>query len=338
MSETNTARQFWIRAPGHGEIVKADLVPRQEDQVLVRTRYSGISRGTESLVFKGEVPPSQYQAMRAPFQEGEFPGPVKYGYSSVGEILEDPVPNRLAGVVVFCLYPHQDLYCVPATRVTPIPDDLPAGRAVLAANMETAVNVVWDARPTAGDRIVVIGAGVVGLLIAWLCRQVPGTRVTIVDINPARRLVAEELQVPFLTVPPREADADLVIHASGDPEGLRTALAVAGTEATVVEASWYGAQPVLLSLGEAFHSRRLTLRSSQVGRLHPDRTPRWNHARRMTLALELLRDPRLDALITGESDFEDLPEVLAQLSRDPGDALCHRIRYPTVRSTLPCTA
>ena len=327
MSETNTARQFWIRAAGHGEILKADLAPRQADQVLVRALYSGISRGTESLVFRGEVPPSQYQAMRAPFQEGEFPGPVKYGYSNVGEILEGPAPNRSLGKTVFCLYPHQDLYCVPATTVTPIPDDLPAGRAVLAASMETAVNVVWDARPTAGDRIVVIGAGVVGLLIAWLCRQVPGTRVTIVDTNPTRRSVADELRVPFVTVAPREADADLVIHASGDPEGLRTALVVAGTEATVIEASWYGNRSVSLPLGEAFHSRRLTVRSSQVGRLHPDRMPRWNHARRMSLALELLRDPQLDALITGESDFDDLPEVLAQLSRDPGDALCHRIRY-----------
>ena len=327
MSETKTARQFWIRAPRQGEIVRAELAPRQEDQVLVRTLYSGISRGTESLVFRGEVPPSQYEAMRAPFQEGEFPGPVKYGYTSVGEVCEGPPP--LAGRIVFCLYPHQDLYCVPATGVTQVPDDLPAGRAVLAANMETAVNAAWDARPAAGDRIVIIGAGVVGLLIAWLCRQMPGTRVTIVDINPARESVARELGVPFLNEPPPDANADLVIHASGQPEGLTSALAVAGVEATIVEVSWYGSRSVLLPLGEAFHSRRLTLTSSQVGRLHPERAPRWNHARRMTLALELLREPRLDVLITGESEFEDLPEVLAKLSRDPGAALCHRIRYST---------
>jgi threonine dehydrogenase-like Zn-dependent dehydrogenase len=213
--------------------------------------------------------------------------------------------------------------------VTPVPDDLPAGRAVLAANMETAVNVLWDARPSAGDRIVVIGAGVVGLLVAWLCRQTPGAWVTVVDTNPAREAIARELGVSFLTEPPRDADADLVIHASGQPEGLTSALAVAGIEATIVEASWYGSRPVLLPLGEAFHSRRLTLRSSQVGRLPPDRAPRWNLHRRMQLALELVRDPRLDALITGESAFEDLPEVLAQLSRDPGGALCHRIRYST---------
>jgi threonine dehydrogenase-like Zn-dependent dehydrogenase len=200
---------------------------------------------------------------------------------------------------------------------------------VLAANMETAVNVLWDARPSAGDRIVVIGAGVVGLLVAWLCRHMPGASVTVVDTNPAREAIAQELGVSFLTKPPRDANADLVIHASGQPEGLTSALAVAGIEATIVEASWYGSRSVLLPLGEAFHSRRLTLRSSQVGRLPPDRASRWNPRRRMQLALELLRDPRLDALITGESAFEDLPEVLATLSHDPAGALCHRIRYST---------
>ncbi len=325
MAESTTARQFWIRTPGHGEIVTADLAPRRADQVLVHTLYSGISRGTESLVFRGEVPASQYEAMRAPFQQGEFPGPIKYGYTSVGEVLAGP--DHLLGRTVFCLYPHQDRYCVPATDVTAVPDAVPARRAVLAATMETAVNAVWDARPAAGDRIVVVGAGAVGLLVAWLCRQMPGTQVTAVDINPARRTVAEALGVTCVVEPLHDAAADLVVHASGRPEGLASALAVAGAEATIIEVSWYGNRSVPLPLGEAFHSRRLTLRSSQVGRLPPERTPRWTRARRMTLALDLLRDSRLDALITGESPFEDLPEVLATLSREPSDTLCHRIRY-----------
>jgi threonine dehydrogenase-like Zn-dependent dehydrogenase len=327
--DTTTARQFWIRSPGHGEIVRARLAARQKDEVLVRTLYSAISRGTESLVFRGEVPVSQYEAMRAPFQEGQFPGPIKYGYSSVGTVEEGPEtgPTDLTGRIVFCLYPHQDLYCVPAARVTRVPDDLPAGRAVLAANMETAVNVLWDARPSAGDRIIVIGAGVVGLLVAWLCRQMPGACVTVVDVNPAREAAADRLGLVFRTELPRDADADLVIHASGQPEGLTGALAVAGVEATIVEASWYGVRPVQLPLGEAFHSRRLTLRSSQVGRIPADRVPRWNTQRRMALALRLLRHPQLDALISGESAFEDLPGVLEKLSRDPAAALCHRIRY-----------
>ena len=310
--------------------MQADLPAAQAGQVLVRAVYSGISRGTEALVFNGEVPPSQYAVMRAPFQEGEFPGPVKYGYASVGEVQPEGAPPGLAGCTVFCLHPHQDLYRVPAADVARVPDGVPPGRAVLAANMETAVNVVWDARPAAGDRIVVIGAGVVGLLVAWLCRQVPGAAVTAVDVNPARGSAARALGVAFRTEPePRpQPVADLVVHASGQPAGLRTALGLAGVEGTIVEASWYGSQSVPLPLGEAFHSRRLTLRSSQVGRLPPDRVPRWSHARRMRLALALLRAAELDALISGESEFAELPAVMARLSRDPRAALCHRIRYP----------
>jgi threonine dehydrogenase-like Zn-dependent dehydrogenase len=331
-----TARQFWIRTPGHGEIVRAGLAPRQADEVLIRTRYSAVSRGTESLVFRGEVPSSQHETMRAPFQEGRFPGPVKYGYASVGEVVEGPAhgPNDLTGRLVFCLFPHQDVYCVPSARVTPVPDDVPAGRAVLAANMETAVNVLWDARPSAGDRIVIIGAGVVGLLVAWLCRATPGAAVTVVDINPSREAIARELGLSFRTDAPWDEHADLVIHASGQPEGLASALLAAGVEATIVEASWYGTRAVPLPLGEAFHSRRLTIRSSQVGRVPPDRAPRWDSQRRLALALDLLRDPALDALISGESAFEDLPAVLAALSHDPAGALCHRIRYAPARDSV----
>jgi threonine dehydrogenase-like Zn-dependent dehydrogenase len=323
--DTYTARQFFIHSPGLGEIVTADLAPRQDGEVLVRALYSGISRGTEALVFRGEVPVSQREAMRAPFQEGEFPGPVKYGYSSVGEVLEGP--SELEGRAVFCLYPHQDLYCVPASAVAPLPAGLPEGRAVLAANMETALNAVWDARPGPGDRIVVVGAGVVGLLVAFLCERLPGARVVTFDIDPGRADVADALGLSFTAEPPVGAEADLVVHASGHESGLRTALAAAGTEATVLELSWYGNKSVTLPLGEAFHSRRLTLKSSQVGRIPADRAVRWDPRRRMAQALELLLDPRLDALISGESDFEDLPRALSRLSRDPAGVLCHRVRY-----------
>ena len=322
---TNTARQFWLQSPGHGEIVAAPLAPGQAGDVLVRTLWSGISRGTESLVYRGEVPESQYEVMRAPFQDGDFPAPVKYGYSSVGEVLEGP--DALVGRPVFCLYPHQDLYRVPATAVTPLPADVPSSRAVLAANMETALNAVWDAQPGPGDRIIVVGAGVVGLLTAWLCEGIPATDVIAVDPDPGRAGAAEALGVPFATAPPEGADADLVIHASGHPDGLRTALALAGREATVLEVSWFGEREVSLPLGEAFHSRRLTLRSSQLGSIPPHRAPRWSYGRRMHVALRLLADARLDALITGESSFEDLPAVMERLSRDSEGTLCHRIRY-----------
>jgi len=329
VSDTTTARQFWIQSIGHGEIQSADLPPRRDGEVRVRALYSGISRGTESLVFRGEVPPSQHQVMRAPFQEGDFPGPVKYGYSGVGEVLEapgQPEPS-LVGRHVFCLHPHQDLYLVPAGAVHILPDGLPPQRAVLAANMETALNAVWDARPSAGDRIVVSGGGVVGLLVAVLCRGVPATRVTLVDSDPSREAVARGLGLEFSGVAPAGADADFVFHASGNPQGLEAALSVAGVEATVIELSWYGTRSVPLPLGEAFHSRRLTLVSRQVGRIPADRVVRWDHARRLGVALDLLGDERLDLLIPGESDFETLPEVMVSLAEDGQGVLCHRIRY-----------
>lgn len=325
MSEPIIAQQFWIQSPGHGEIVQATLGAACEGDVLVAARYSGISRGTESLVFRGDVPSSLYADMRAPFQEGEFPGPVKYGYSSVGDVIEGPAEWR--GRSVFCLFPHQDRYRVPIAAVTPLPADVPAPRAVLAANMETAVNVAWDAGPSVGDRVVVVGAGVVGLLVAWLFRHMAGIDLTVVDLNPARAEVADALGLSCVTEPPVDTDADLVVHASGQPEGLVTALSVAGVEATIVEASWYGTRQVRLPLGERFHARRLTLRSSQVGRLPPTRVPRWTHGRRLALALDLLRADELDVLISGESRFDELPAVMASLAEEPGDTLCHRIRY-----------
>ncbi|MFO8153196.1 zinc-dependent alcohol dehydrogenase [Thioalkalivibrio sp.] len=323
---TDTARAFWILEPGTGAIRTETLSPPEPGEVVVETMYSGISRGTETLVFAGRVPPSQYQAMRAPFQSGEFPGPVKYGYISVGRIVEGPA-SRI-GERVFCLYPHQDRYRLPEAAAIPLPSGLPAERAILAANMETAVNALWDARPLAGDRIAVIGGGVLGMLTAWLCRQVPGTEVTLVDINAAKGTVAAALGLGFQADAGGLEGCDLVIHASGQPAGLVDALRVAGREGTILELSWYGDRAVPLPLGEDFHARRLVLRSTQVGQIPAHRQPRWDYRRRMDLALRLLCDGVLDILVTGESRFEELPEALAALAHAPGAALCHRIRYP----------
>jgi NADPH:quinone reductase-like Zn-dependent oxidoreductase len=323
---TDSARAFWTTEPGAGCIREEPLPPAEAGDVLVHTLYSGISRGTEALVFSGRVPPSQYQAMRAPFQSGEFPGPVKYGYISVGRIDDGP-PDRI-GERVFCLFPHQDRYRVPETAAIPLPSGLPPERAVLAANMETAVNALWDAGPLAGDRIVVIGGGVLGLLAGWLCRQVPGTEVTVVDPIPARKPVAAMLGLDYRADARGLGGSDLVVHASGQPDGLSAALRSAGQEATILELSWYGDREVPLPLGEDFHARRLVLRSSQVGQIPAHRRVRWDYRRRMELALRLLCDDVLDVLITGESRFDELPSVLAALTRSPGDNLCHRIRYP----------
>jgi len=317
------ALAFWVTAPGRGEIRSERLPPAGNGEAVVRAVYSGVSRGTESLVFAGRVPVSEYARMRAPFQAGDFPAPVKYGYASVGVVEEGPA--GLAGRTVFCLFPHQTRYVVPADSLYLLPPGVSPARAVLAANLETAINGLWDALPRIGERIAVVGGGTVGCLVAWLAARIPGCRVELVDVAPARAAVAAALGVPFVLPEHATPDADRVIHASGVPEGLVTALALAGTEATVVELSWYGDRELRLPLGGAFHARRLTLRSSQVGSLPPAERPRWTHRRRLELALSLLADDRLDALLSGESAFADLPAALPALAA--GDALCHRIRY-----------
>ena len=269
------ARAFWVAEPGRGEIRTEVLPDPAGDEVVVRALYSGISRGTEALVFNGRVPQSEWARMRAPFQVGDFPGPVKYGYSVTGIV--EHGPPELVGRQVFVLHPHQTRFVVPATAAHVLPVDVPPSRAVLAANLETALNGIWDARPHVGDRITVIGAGTVGMLTAWLASRLPECAVQLVDINPQRAVVARAMGVPFSTPQAAAGDADVVIHASGSPSGLELALNLAATEATIVEMSWFGDQVVSLPLGGAFHSKRLTLASSQVGRLAPAQRARWDY-------------------------------------------------------------
>jgi len=289
--------------------------------VLVRSLFSGVSRGTESLVFRGGVPRSQYEAMRAPFQEGDFPGPVKYGYLNVGVVEDGPLTGR----TVFCLYPHQTHYVVPADAVTVVPDAVPPSRAILAGTVETAVNALWDAAPLVGDRIAVLGAGMVGCSVAGILAGFPGARVQLVDVDPARASIAEALGVGFATPGDAAGDCDLVVHASATETGLARALELLAPEGQVIELSWYGDRPVSVPLGEHFHSRRLTIRASQVGTVSPARNRTYRE--RLALALDLLADARFDALITGESAFEDLPSVLPKVVSGEISALCHRISY-----------
>ena len=320
-----TARAFWIERPGHGALRREPLPDPGPHAVVVRTRFSGISRGTESLVFQGKVPPTQYQAMRAPFQVGDFPAPVKYGYSSVGVV--ETGPEDLVGRSVFCLHPHQDLYVVPADAVFPLPEAVPEARAVLAANMETALNGCWDARPGPGDRIAIVGSGVVGCLVARIASRIPGCAVELVDSDPDKAALATALGVGFAAPEKASKDADLVVDASGAESGLVTALGLAGFEATVLVLSWFGETPVRLPLGEDFHTKRLVLRSSQVGTVPAHRRARWEQRRRLALTLELLDDPVLDVLISGESRFADLPQVMPRLAEGPSGVLCHRLVY-----------
>lgn len=318
------ASAFWLASPGVGEIRPERVPAPARDEVLVRTLHSGVSRGTETLVFTGRVPSSQWGTMRAPFQEGDFPAPVKYGYLNVG-VVEDGVPE-LVGKTVFSLYPHQTRFVVPASSVTVVPGNVPAHRAVLAGTVETAVNALWDGSPQIGDRIAVVGAGMVGASVAAVAAGLPGVRVQIVDPDPARSRLAEALGVSYAAPADADDDCDLVVHASATSAGLTRSLELLAPEATVVELSWYGDRQVSVPLGEFFHSRRLTVRSSQVGGIAPHR--RRTYAQRLALSLALLSDPRFDALITGRSPFASLPEVMPRLADGSLPALCHVIDYP----------
>jgi 2-desacetyl-2-hydroxyethyl bacteriochlorophyllide A dehydrogenase len=320
------ASAFWTVAPGAGELRSAAVPQPGPGQVLVRTRWSGVSRGTEALVWQGRVPPSQRAAMRAPFQEGDLPGPVKYGYLNVGVV--EAGPEGLRGRTVFCLFPHQTAYVVPADAVLPVPEDVPAQRAVLAGTVETAVNALWDAPPLLGDRITVVGGGMVGCCVARLASRIPGVQVTLVDTDDRRSAVADRLGVAF--APPEQAphDQDLVVHASASPAGLALALELLRSDGTVLELSWYGDAAVPVPLGADFHARRLTVRASQVGAVAAARRESRGQRDRLRLALDLLRDPAFDVLLTGSSPFDELPAVMARLAAAPAGTLCHLITYP----------
>ena len=325
-----TSEALWYVGAGRAEIRHEALAEPGPGEVRIRALYSAISRGTERLVLAGRVPPSEFERMRAPFMAGSFPFPVKYGYATVGRV--ESGPTGLRDQLVFALHPHQSIFNVPAEAIVPIPDGVPPARAVLAANMETALNATWDARPAAADRIAVVGAGVVGSLVAFLCGQLPGARVTLVDVEPSRADLARTLGVGFAAPAAALGDCDLVVHASGTAAGLATALGLAGEEATVLELSWYGADEVAVPLGGAFHSRRLRLVSSQVGRVAPSHRARWTFSRRLAAALDLLADPRLEALLAPAIKFHDLPARLPDILSPRSGVLCQLVTYPAAET------
>ncbi len=295
------------------------------EEVLVRTSWSCVSRGTERLVFQGQVPESEHERMTAPFQEGAFPFPVKYGYAAVGEV--EVGPQDLVGKNVFCLFPHQDLFVAPVASVVPLPNDLPPRRAVLAANMETALNGLWDAGAGPGDRIAIVGGGVLGGLLAGICGDLPGADVTLIDVAPQRKSLADRINVTFAAPAEAPSNVDIAFHTSATEAGLATALGCLGREGKLVEMSWFGSGRPSSPLGGAFHSQRLTMISSQVGEVAPSRRPRWSHGRRLAKALELLRNDKYEALLTGEVSFEDLPDAIPRILADGADGLATAVRY-----------
>jgi threonine dehydrogenase-like Zn-dependent dehydrogenase len=327
-SAQGSTRALWYVGRGAIELRSEPLAAPGADEVLVRTLFSGVSRGTERLVLDGAVAQSEWQRMRAPLQVGEFPFPVKYGYCATGRV--EAGTKELLGRDVFVLHPHQERFVVPAGLAMPIPDGVPARRATLAANMETALNAVWDAGAAPADRIVVVGAGIVGLLVGYLSARLPGAEVTAVDIAAERKPLAESLGIAFSDPGNAPKDADLVFHTTATGAGLDAAIATAGMEATIIELSWYGEGSVPVRLGGAFHSRRLKLISSQVGQVAASRRPRWGYRRRLQAALKLLSDPALDALLATEIRFDEAPARLPSMLAPGAPGLAPVIRYSNV--------
>ncbi|MFM9976082.1 MAG: zinc-dependent alcohol dehydrogenase [Beijerinckiaceae bacterium] len=322
---TGPARSLWYIGDSKAEIRSENLPALKAGDALVRTLWSGISRGTERLIFHALVPSSEYERMRGPNMDGDFPHPVKYGYCAVGTVEEGPAD--LTGKTVFILHPHQDRIVAPAASLALVPANVPPRRAVMAANMETALNALWDSGAGPGDRIAVVGGGVVGSLIAWLAGRLPGAEVTLVDPIDGRAAIADAIGVLYRAPAGAPENCDVVFHASANPKGLATALDCAGFEATLVEVSWFGDKDVAVPLGRAFHSGRLKLISSQVGQVASSRRPRWDYARRMRKAMELLADERLDALIGDEIAFGDAPALLPGVFSGDASGLAPVIRY-----------
>lgn len=320
------ATAYWTTAKEHGELRTEEVPAPGPGEALVRALYSGISKGTEMVVHAGAVPPRVAEEMRAPHQEGNFPGPVKFGYLSVGVVEEGP--GEWKGQRVFCLNPHQDLYVVPVTSLTRIPDDVPSRRAVLTGTVETAVNALWEAGPRLGDRIAVVGAGLVGSMVATLLRTFPLQRLQLVDLDPGRKQLADTLGVDFAHPDEALADCDIVFHCSASQEGLERSLQLVGDEGEVIEMSWYANREVTVPLGEDFHARRLSIRASQVGMVARARRHRRTNAERLDLAVSLLKDAVFDAFLTGSSRFENLPSVVQSLADGSLEALCHVVEYP----------
>ena len=318
------ARAFWLAAGGRG-LIRAEALPDPPaDWCVVKTRFSAVSPGTERLVALGRVPVSLREEMRCPYMGGHFPFPVKYGYSLVGEVVSGPADLR--GRAVHVLHPHQDICVVRREDVRPLPAGLPAERATLASNLETAVTAVWDSGAVLGERALVVGFGIVGSLIARLLSLSPGIDLEIVEPRRDRRMLAERMG--FKAFPePGPGAFDLAFDAGGTPAGLQAAIDRVGVEGRVVAVSWFGARPVPLVLGGSFHSRRKRIVASQVSRIPGFLAPRWDVRRRTELVFRLLDRPEFDLHLSPPIPFSGLPELFRALRRRSPAGLGPLIAY-----------
>jgi threonine dehydrogenase-like Zn-dependent dehydrogenase len=320
-SASATARALWIEAAGRAVLREETLPAPRDGWCRVEALYSAVSPGTERLVASGRVPAEVAEIMRCPYMEGAFPFPVKYGYSLVGRVTDGP----LAGKIVHLLHPHQERMQVRVSDLRVVPGDVPPERATLAANLETAVTALWDGRVTAGERVLVIGFGIVGSLVARLVSAIPGVELDVVERDPAKRALASTLGFTARETP--RDDYDVAFGASGSAAEVQLAIDAVGNEGRVIELSWLGLQSAAILLGGSFHSGRKQLIASQVSQIPPSLRGRWDYARRTQLVFSLLRDPVFDQHITRQVAFEELPDFIADLCATPSAGLSVTVRY-----------
>ncbi len=307
-----TARALWHNSPFDSTLRREVLADSKDGELLLRSMFSLVSQGTERLVACGAVPESLYGSMRVPYMGGNFSFPVKYGYALVGEVLNQGHPWQ--GRAVFVMHPHQD-YCVVAQRdCFCLPANVSPRSAVLAANLETAVTALWDARPLLGERVLVVGFGLLGALTALLLKRFPGLDLWISEPNSYRKDLAKKMGF-HLWEGQHVGEFDLCVHSSATEDGLQMALDVLGREGRVLELSWYGNKRSALSLGEAFHHKRLRIISSQVAHLPSDMQARWGYARRKELVFKLLHSSDWRLLPDAELGLEDLPSFFKALRK-----------------------
>lgn len=317
------ARAIWYTGDGSGVALRDANMGTGE--LLLKTVASGLSRGTERTVAQGMVPRSEWDRMALPTQEGSFALPIKYGYACVARIVQGPpdILNRL----VFTMHPHQNLFRAHRDAVHVLPVDLPIRRATLAANMETALNAIWDAQVPNGAPVAVIGGGLIGCLVAYLANRIGKSDVTLIDKIGERAKTASELRVSFATATNRLSPCHTVFHTSGSEQGLKDAIHALDFEGQVVEMSWYGDREISVPLGGTFHAQRLSIRCSQVGHVAPSRRASTTYADRMRTAIGLLDDPALDVLLTHDIAFENAERDLPLRLAADADGIATTISY-----------
>lgn len=325
------ARAYWVVEPGRGELRSVVLPERPPPGTSrVRTEYGSVSPGTERLVGLGLVPAALAGRMACRGMEGTFALPVKYGYCVVGTV----VAGAATGRRVFAMHPHQDLADIADADLVELPVALPAARAVLVPNLETALNGVWDAELREGERAVVVGAGVVGLLTAYCLAALHGVEPVVVEATPERRRTARTLPFVHRVLAPDEVEAGtfaVAFHASGTPGGLQTALDAVGFEGRVVDLTWYGTQRVELDLGTTFHCQRKRILASQVAVVAPAMRATHGPRERLAEVLRLLGDPHLDALLGAPRTFADLPLWMPDVYARRLDDIVPLVVYPAAR-------